>query len=208
MSTNSSITIKLEDGTFKQQYCHWDGMLEHNGKILFMIWKDTKNIENLLNRPIAAILRDGGIDVMQNADDNVTIFKDLRSFETSYQYGQEYNYLFIDGEWRVRYNDDHIWHNLEQQLKKNKIELVIQERPIKIELVTQESPSDNNATENEIDMVTLSNNFSKAVEEYVEGYDATDIEELNLMERNMIIEIEYACEEIRNDILDKIKLDQ
>ena len=34
MGTRSTIALEYADGTVHQVYCHWDGYLEHNGKIL------------------------------------------------------------------------------------------------------------------------------------------------------------------------------
>lgn len=34
MGTRSTIALEFADGTVQQVYCHWDGYLEHNGKIL------------------------------------------------------------------------------------------------------------------------------------------------------------------------------
>ena len=34
MATRSTIALEYADGTDHQVYCHWDGYLEHNGKIL------------------------------------------------------------------------------------------------------------------------------------------------------------------------------
>lgn len=34
MGTRSTIALEYADGTVEQVYCHWDGYLEHNGKIL------------------------------------------------------------------------------------------------------------------------------------------------------------------------------
>lgn len=34
MSTRSDIIVKLDDGSWRRIYCHWDGYLEHNGAIL------------------------------------------------------------------------------------------------------------------------------------------------------------------------------
>lgn len=35
MGTRSDIIVQLTDGTWKRIYCHWDGYMEHNGRILF-----------------------------------------------------------------------------------------------------------------------------------------------------------------------------
>ena len=34
MATRSTIALEFADGTVQQVYCHWDGYLEHNGKLL------------------------------------------------------------------------------------------------------------------------------------------------------------------------------
>ena len=34
MSTRSTIALEYADGTVQQVYCHWDGYLDYNGKIL------------------------------------------------------------------------------------------------------------------------------------------------------------------------------
>lgn len=34
MATRSTIALEYADGTVEQVYCHWDGYLAHNGKIL------------------------------------------------------------------------------------------------------------------------------------------------------------------------------
>lgn len=34
MATRSTIALEFADGTVGQVYCHWDGYLDHNGKIL------------------------------------------------------------------------------------------------------------------------------------------------------------------------------
>jgi len=34
MATRSTIALEFADGTVEQVYCHWDGYLAHNGKIL------------------------------------------------------------------------------------------------------------------------------------------------------------------------------
>ena len=34
MGTRSTIALEYADGTVEQVYCHWDGYLAHNGKIL------------------------------------------------------------------------------------------------------------------------------------------------------------------------------
>jgi hypothetical protein len=49
MSTRSSIALEYADGTVESVYCHFDGYLEHNGKLLFQHWRDSFKLEQLIN---------------------------------------------------------------------------------------------------------------------------------------------------------------
>lgn len=48
MGTRSDIIGKLSDGKWKRVYCHWDGYLDHNGKILADHYKTQERVEALL----------------------------------------------------------------------------------------------------------------------------------------------------------------
>jgi hypothetical protein len=45
MGTRSDIIVERRDGTWARIYCHWDGYLEHNGKILFEHYNTQKLAE-------------------------------------------------------------------------------------------------------------------------------------------------------------------
>ena len=45
MATRSRIGIELEDGTVKSVYCHWDGYISYNGKILFECYDRAKTLD-------------------------------------------------------------------------------------------------------------------------------------------------------------------
>ena len=49
MSTRSNISIKRKNGTYDKIYCHSDGYLEYNGRILDTFYKDEQKINNLIN---------------------------------------------------------------------------------------------------------------------------------------------------------------
>jgi len=49
MGTRSTIAIERADGTVEQVYCHWDGYLEHNGRILFEHYSDPVKLQALIN---------------------------------------------------------------------------------------------------------------------------------------------------------------
>ena len=47
MATRSRIAVNQQDGTIKSIYCHWDGHIETNGKILFENY-DREKTEQLI----------------------------------------------------------------------------------------------------------------------------------------------------------------
>lgn len=49
MATRSTIALEYADGTVGQIYCHWDGYLEHNGKILLEQYKDPFKVRDMLD---------------------------------------------------------------------------------------------------------------------------------------------------------------
>ena len=49
MATRSTIALEFADGTVQQVYCHWDGYLDHNGKILFENYKDPFKLRDLID---------------------------------------------------------------------------------------------------------------------------------------------------------------
>jgi hypothetical protein len=48
MGTRSDIIVQLGNGTWKRIYCHWDGYLAHNGRILFDHYTSQKQAEQLV----------------------------------------------------------------------------------------------------------------------------------------------------------------
>ena len=49
MGTRSTIALEYADGTVDQIYCHWDGYLEHNGKLLEQHYKDPFVLQKLID---------------------------------------------------------------------------------------------------------------------------------------------------------------
>ena len=49
MGTRSTIALEFADGTVSQVYCHWDGYLEHNGKILEAHYADPFKLRALVD---------------------------------------------------------------------------------------------------------------------------------------------------------------
>lgn len=49
MATRSTIALEFADGTVGQIYCHWDGYLSNNGKILFEHYQDPFKVRELID---------------------------------------------------------------------------------------------------------------------------------------------------------------
>ena len=49
MATRSTIALEFADGSVGQIYCHWDGYLEHNGKILQSHYTDPFKVRDLID---------------------------------------------------------------------------------------------------------------------------------------------------------------
>lgn len=49
MATRSTIALEFADGIVMQVYCHWDGYLDHNGKILFHSYSDPFKLRELID---------------------------------------------------------------------------------------------------------------------------------------------------------------
>ena len=49
MGTRSTISIEFADGTIGQVYCHWDGYLSNNGKLLQQYYLDPFKVRELID---------------------------------------------------------------------------------------------------------------------------------------------------------------
>jgi len=50
MGTRSTIALEFADKTIQQVYCHWDGYLAHNGKILQEHYSDPFKLRDLIDQ--------------------------------------------------------------------------------------------------------------------------------------------------------------
>ena len=57
MGTRSTIAIE-KDGKVKAMYCHWDGYLEYNGRMLFDYYNSEEKAEALVNNGYASSLQE------------------------------------------------------------------------------------------------------------------------------------------------------
>lgn len=128
MSTNSTIAVQHADGSVSQVYCHWDGYVSYNGKMLLNHYNSLLAAEKLvalgdissLNKSIAGGAGHSfncpveGETTFYGRDRGETgtepnVFETLSDYYTNFD-GQEYNYLFRNGEWEVQtYKFDDQW---------------------------------------------------------------------------------------------------
>ena len=137
MGTRSRIGIKNQDGTVTSVYCHWDGYLEHNGKILFGIYNTEEKIRELLSYGnISSLARYIGEKHDFNMkspiwttfygrdrdeeDMEARIHPTVRDF---LKHSEEYNYLFKDGQWVYRSYEGKRWIKLTERNTHSKIRL-------------------------------------------------------------------------------------
>jgi hypothetical protein len=118
MATRSTIAIQLENGSINQVYCHWDGYLEYNGKMLMEYYNNPEIIKELISKGSISTLnininpskdskhdfnnKEAWVCVFYHRDGNEELYID--SFENFEEYSEngnfeEFNYIFKDNEW-------------------------------------------------------------------------------------------------------------
>ena len=131
MATRSTIALEYADGTVDQVYCHWDGYLEHNGKILQEHYSNPFKLQELMDlgdvsslginigrkhafSPFEGDKNDYDVAVEQEGattfygrDRGETgvgarRFKDFADYKQNFQH-EEYAYILrTDGKWYVK----------------------------------------------------------------------------------------------------------
>jgi hypothetical protein len=135
MGTRSNIGIVNEDASVTAIYCHWDGFLSYNGKMLLNHYTTVGIVNQLMLLGDLSSLReklypdDSKPHTFQNQQEDVCvaygrersesdvgckIFKDIGDFERfAGNSDAEYQYLFNSGKWTYReINRDDKWKQL------------------------------------------------------------------------------------------------
>ena len=107
MATRSTIAMEYADGTVGQIYCHWDGYLSNNGKILLENYTDPFKVRELLDNGDMSSLSEtveGCTFYKERGEDcPQRMYKDYAEFRREAQ-GEEYNYILRrDGNWYVEF---------------------------------------------------------------------------------------------------------
>ncbi len=117
MATRSTIAVQHANGTISQVYCHWDGYLDHVGRLLVQHYNSQPLAEMLVNggsisslgeriEPIGEHSYDSpekGTTVFYFRDRGekelrVEMYRDADAYRREAR-GEEYNYIFVNGVW-------------------------------------------------------------------------------------------------------------
>lgn len=124
MGTRSTIALEFADGTVEQVYCHWDGYLSNNGKILAAHYMDPFRVKELVGLGGFSSLKATVDETAETAytqrgeDLDINKFTDIGDYKRNCQ-GEEYDYIMRNdagvATWFVRsYATDGVWITLEQ----------------------------------------------------------------------------------------------
>lgn len=136
MATRSRIGIELEDGTVKSVYCHWDGYISGNGKILFECYDREKTLALVKLGDISSLgeeIEPTGPHSFESPESGVTVayhrdraeklsFRTNSSVESFFKSDyEEYGYVLgLDGRWLVASHGGFPFE-LEKEIKEIKI---------------------------------------------------------------------------------------
>lgn len=109
MATRSTIALEYANGQVDRIYCHWDGYLDNNGKLLSTHYMDPFEVQKLMDLGDMSSL-DATVDSCEfyMRDRRETDCKAIR-YESYEQYRkeadfEEYNYILRnDGKWYVEF---------------------------------------------------------------------------------------------------------
>lgn len=133
MGTRSTIALEFADNSVSQVYCHWDGYLDHNGKLLQECYSDPFKLRELIDLGDFSSLRETVEETAETCytqthgeEKNVRRYKDADEYFRECQQ-EEYDYILrnVDGvaTWFVRcYATNDEWVTLgEAQMNETKM---------------------------------------------------------------------------------------
>lgn len=132
MGTRSTIALEFADGTVEQVYCHWDGYLEHNGKILAGHYINPFKLKELIalggfSSLEATVEGTAATAYTQRGEEcRIEKYKDIEDYRENC-YGEEYDYILrnVNGkaQWFVRsYATNGNWVALEVAFEQQRLE--------------------------------------------------------------------------------------
>jgi hypothetical protein len=114
MATRSTIALEFADGTIGQVYCHWDGYLSNNGKILFENYSNPFVLRDLIDLGGLSSLRPtigtkhpfSMFEANMTQDEFYNLYRDMCTFygrdrgegESSATYFKDYEDFLLNGQ--------------------------------------------------------------------------------------------------------------
>ena len=106
MATRSTIALEFADGTIGQVYCHWDGYLAHNGKMLMEYYSNPFVLRDLIDLGSLSSLRPqigtkhpfSMFEANMTQDEFYNLYRDMTTF-----YGRDRG----EGEYEANYFKDY-----------------------------------------------------------------------------------------------------
>ena len=114
MATRSTIALEFADGTIGQVYCHWDGYLAHNGKMLQEYYSNPFVLRDLIDLGSLSSLQPtigtkhpfSMFEANMTQDEYANLYRDMTTFygrdrgEGQYEatYFTDYEHFLVDGQ--------------------------------------------------------------------------------------------------------------
>ena len=114
MATRSTIALEFADGTIGQVYAHWDGYLQHNGKILQEYYDNPFIVRDLIDLGDISSLRPtigtkhpfSMFEAEMTQDEYYDLYRDMTTFYgrdrgedgTNARYYTDYLHFLVDGQ--------------------------------------------------------------------------------------------------------------
>ena len=114
MATRSTIALEFADGTIGQVYCHWDGYLAHNGKMLQEYYSNPFILRDLIDLGSLSSLRPqigtkhpfSMIEANMTQDEFANLYRDMCTFyerdrgerSADATYFKDYEHFLVDGQ--------------------------------------------------------------------------------------------------------------
>ena len=114
MATRSTIALEFADGTIGQVYCHWDGYLAHNGKMLQEYYSNPFILRDLIDLGDISSLRPtigtkhpfSQFDNGMSTEEFNALYQDMTTFygrdrgesNTDATYFKDYEHFLVDGQ--------------------------------------------------------------------------------------------------------------
>ena len=107
MSTSSTIALEYADGHVETIYCHNDGLIRINGRILFKSYSDAEKVKELMKLGNMSILNESiekSVFYRRDKKESMNYAESFESFDDylkNHEY-QDYEYILRNsGEWFV-----------------------------------------------------------------------------------------------------------